>query len=113
MSMTHNEQIDRLLDEMARRGVGKFTVAPPLYRLLWRIGFEVPPPLFQGFFSVFLGMGTFFGIFWGTLMCLLRGQAQELSPMATILQAVFTGGLFGVAMAAYYRWKARRGLVKR
>ena len=58
MNMTHREKIDHLLDEMARRGVGKYIVAPPLYRLLWRVGLEVPPPLFQGFFSLFLVWGT-------------------------------------------------------
>ena len=33
--MRHKEKVEFLLSELGHRGVSKFTVAPPLYRILW------------------------------------------------------------------------------
>jgi Family of unknown function (DUF6404) len=46
-------------------GIGRYTTAPPLYRLLWRMGVETPPPHFASLGSIALLMGLFFGMSWG------------------------------------------------
>ena len=47
--MTHRQKVDHLIEELGRQGVGTYAVAPPLFRLLWALGLEVPPPFFLGF----------------------------------------------------------------
>ncbi len=41
------ERIRAAVDELAARGIGRSSSAPPLYRLAWRWGWHVPPPCFQ------------------------------------------------------------------
>lgn len=45
MDMTHHQKVDHLITELGQQGVGSYTVAPPLFRLLWPLGFKVPPLL--------------------------------------------------------------------
>lgn len=106
--MTHDEKINYLLKDLGQRGVGKYTVAPPAFRLLWRMGIEVPPPHFAGFWSLALGMGTFFGVLWGIFMWLLFWRAQDLSAGAVVGFSALAGLVFGLIMAGYYRWHRRR-----
>jgi hypothetical protein len=47
--MTQSSKLDRYVQQMADAGVGKSTAFPPLWRFLWRIGIQAPPPiLFSG-----------------------------------------------------------------
>ena len=70
--MTHQEKVDHLIAELGKEGMSPYTVAPPLFRLLWALGLRVPPPLFLGFFTVALVAGFFFGLFWGAFMWLIQ-----------------------------------------
>jgi len=49
-----------MLNDLAQRGVKKYTAAPPLYRALWRLGVDPKPPLFASFWSNTLILGVFF-----------------------------------------------------
>ena len=44
--MTHREKVEYLIHDLSRRGIKPRAAAPPIYRLLWKIGVHVPPPLF-------------------------------------------------------------------
>jgi hypothetical protein len=90
------------MHDLAQRGVGAFTVAPPFFRLLWALGVELPPPLFLGFITLTVVMGGFFAASWGVLMWL----AWQLSAPAVAAAAGGAGLLFGLSMAVYYRVKA-------
>ena len=106
--MTHQEKLEAMYRHMAVLGVSKSTAAPPAWRLLWRLGVEVPPPLFTPFMSSALAMGAFFGLFWGLGMwaALWARQGVPLAVMAA--SALAAGALFGLIMAAYYRHLARK-----
>jgi hypothetical protein len=106
--MTHDEKVAFLLNDLGQRGVGKSTVAPPLYRILWRLGVEATPPLFASFWSTALMMGVWFAIGWGVIMWLFvwRGEDQPAAVFVTV--SIVAGVLFGITMAAYYRWRARK-----
>jgi hypothetical protein len=106
--MTHDEKIEYLLNDLGQRGIGKYTVAPPLYRLLWRLGVKVAPPHFAGFWPLTAFMGTFFGLAWGAFMWLLLWRAQEMPVTIAIGTAAVAGLCFGLAMACYYRWRWRK-----
>lgn len=89
-------------------GIGRSTAAPPLWRLLWRVGMDVPPPLFLSFRAAALIMGSTFGLGWLCLVWLLPWQRQELRLDVVLASSLLAGAWFGVVMAAYMRWLARR-----
>ncbi|KAF1712309.1 hypothetical protein CSC70_01940 [Pseudoxanthomonas kalamensis DSM 18571] len=106
--MTHQEKLMAMHEHMKRIGVSRSTAAPPAWQLLWRLGIEVPPPLFLSFLSITLVMGTVFGLFWGLLMWVIlwARQGVPLGIMAT--GTLVAGALFGLAMAAWLRHLARK-----
>ena len=106
--MDHQAKVQAMYRHMDALGVSRSTAAPPLWRLLWRAGIEIPPPLFIPFLSAALGMGAFFGFFWGAFMWLFfwtrQGASFELVGGASLLAGV----MFGLLMAAYLRVVAGR-----
>ena len=107
MSMTHAEKVEAMRSHMRALGVPASTAAPPAWRLLWRLGLETPPPLFLGFWPGALVMGGFFGLSWCLLMWLLLWRSQ-LPAWAMLLSAGAAGLLFGLIMAGYFRYLARK-----
>jgi hypothetical protein len=102
--MTHEELVAHFINDMKGRGIGAYTAAPAAFRMLWRLGVEVPPPHFASFWMLTLFMGVFFGVFWGLIMWAFVWRDM---PIALVLISAGLGGLlFGLAMAAYYRWHA-------
>ena len=106
--MTHHEKLERMYRHMAALGVSKSTAAPPAWRLLWRFGVEVPPPLFAPFVPGALAMGAFFGLFWGLLMWAILWSRQGMPVGLMVASALLAGTLFGLVVAAYFRYVARR-----
>lgn len=104
--MNHNERLNKMYQDLSQRGIGKYTYAPPIYRLLWKMGIQIPPPHFSSFLFLFLFQGTFFGIFWGLVMWVLSWQQQNLS--LHIFKSALAGLLFGLSMAGYYRYQAKK-----
>ena len=104
------QQAFALLDA---RGVGKSTYAPPLYRLLWRLGAQVPPPHMAGFAFNSLLMGGFFGVFWSLLTWLMLWGRQGMPLTMVASSALLAGALFGVAMASYMRYSANKRAIPR
>ncbi len=105
--MTHGEKVEYLLNDLGRRGVSKYVVAPPLYRILWRLGLETTPPLFASFWWITRTMGAFFAIAWGIFMWLFAWQSEGLPLAIDVATSILTGLCFGLAMAWYYRRRAR------
>jgi hypothetical protein len=106
--MNHQEKVDYLLNDLAQRGVGKYTTAPPLYRLLWKLGIDVPPPHFAGFWPLAITMGVFFAVFWGIFMWFFLWRSEGTPPAVAVGSSLIAGVLFGLIMAAYYRWRASK-----
>lgn len=96
------EKIEVAVRYLRKRGVRPSTAAPPLFRLLWRIGAPIPPPHFCRAPLLFGFMATWFGSVMGVLFCF-----TESGPNA-FRDALLAGAAFGVAMTAYYRGSARR-----
>lgn len=105
--MTHAEKLQRMYRHMAALGVSPNTAAPPAWRLLWRLGFDVPPPLFLGFWPLAISMGTVFGVLWGVSMWLLMWARQGVPVSLALAVAVGAGVMFGLLMAAWLRRAAR------
>ena len=89
-------------------GVGKNSYSPPLYRIFWKCGLRVPPPQMSGFMINAILMGAFFAIGWGALMWVIVWSWQDTSLRTMVVASALAGLLFGLAMAAYARFTARR-----
>lgn len=99
------------LQAMADANVPAGMRAPPLHRLLWRMGLRVPPPLLASFSANLLLMGGLFGLLWSVLWQALMWLLFELGPFPlaiTVGSAVMAGLLFGVMMALLMRYQRRR-----
>ena len=105
--MTHAEKVTYLLNDLGQKGIGQYTIAPPFYRLLWRLGIEVRPPHFAGFWSLAATMALSFGIVWGIFMWFTVWQ-QQSSVSQSIGTTALVSFLFGVILAASYRRRARK-----
>ena len=111
--MTHQEKVAHLIEELDHQGVSSYTVAPPLFRLLWALDLETPPPLFLGVlrYTVLMGttFGVLFGVLWGVAMWLWVWQGQlpaSFAVLLSVLAGLLAGVIFGVVMAVLIRRKA-------
>ncbi|WP_425477035.1 DUF6404 family protein [Cognatiluteimonas weifangensis] len=108
MRMTHTDKLERMQKHMAELGVSPSTAAPPIWKLLWRLGIDLPPPLFMGFLSATFFTGSLFGILWGLFMWLLMWSRQGVPTWLVLSAAASAGVLFGLCMATYFRYLARK-----
>ena len=107
--MTQSSKLDRYVQQMADAGVGKSTAFPPYWRLLWRIGIQVPPPIFLGFLPLALILGGSFGVLFSGVTWLLQDFGVLHQPVTSPpLFALLAGIPYGLAMAYYYRSLAKQ-----
>ena len=106
--MTHQEKVEEMYRHMKAIGVSASTAAPPAWRLLWRVGINVPPPLFIPFVPGALAMGGFFGVFWGLLMWVILWHRKGMPLGVMAATALAAGVLFGLTMSGYFRHLARK-----
>ncbi len=107
-NMTHQEKVALSIAELKAKGLGQSTSAPPLWRLFWKLGLEIRPPLYMSFAGISSFLGSFFAIFWGSFMWFAHWKNQGMPSIGAIVAALGAGALFGSLMAAYYKWKARK-----
>ena len=108
--MTHVERLQAMYRHMPTLGLGRWSFAPPRYRLLWRLGFQVAPPHFTPFGQLVLLQGGYFGLAMGLAMALMDAFFVEL-PWGfggLVLAAAIAGAFFGVFMAIVFRAQARK-----
>ena len=88
-------------------GIWKSNYAPPGLRLLWRLGFDCPPPHLASFWSVFIFSTLYFGVCMGLSMLAISVFIEsEIISMIPVGAAV-AGLVFGTIMATYFaigRW---------
>lgn len=92
------------LDALCKTGIWRSNYEPPIIRLLWRLGFKVPPPHFAPFLAVVLFMGIFFGVCWGGVMWFALWSHSGISVMLAVKSSGFAGLAFGILMALYYAY---------
>ncbi len=104
-------KVQAALRHLDLAGVHRRHSAPPLHRLLWRMGFNVPPPILASVASNALLMGTWFTVGWGVLMWLLVWRNTHMPAGGAVFSALLAGVLFGLLMAVVMRvMRLRRGL---
>lgn len=95
--------------DLDARGIRPGVAAPMLYRLLWRMGLSVRPPLFQPFSRVFALHAAFHGMAWGALMWALLWRRTVDGPAnwaAAVAGALAYGTVVGYLSARSVRRRA-------
>jgi hypothetical protein len=104
--MTQSSKLESYKQHMAAAGVSKFAAFPPLWRILWRLGIRIPPPVFLGFLPNALIFGLFFAIFFALGLWLLHSLGVVDDPA---LNAPWIVGIpFGLVMAFEQRSLANK-----
>jgi len=107
--MNHKDKLQKMYEHLPALGISPYTAAPPLYRLLWLLGIEAPPPIFASFLQISFFMGTFFAAGWGLFMWLFLWSHEEGSSLLTAgLVSLLAGVMFGLLMATYLRYTAKK-----
>jgi membrane associated rhomboid family serine protease len=107
--MTHSEKLQKMYAHLPALGITPYTAAPPLYRLLWSLGIEIPPPIFSPFLMTAALMGVFFAIGWGSIMWFISwSRDPDFSVTSAAVAAVVAGLLFGLIMASYLKYKSKQ-----
>jgi hypothetical protein len=105
---SHRDRMLAITQELRDQGVGAYTSAPPLFRLAWRLGLRIRPPLYQSFVKLSFGAGVWFTIVWGLGTWLMFWRTEGVEASHALVGAALTGTAFGLSMGTYYRWKASR-----
>ena len=92
------------LNLLTSAGIRRGNYAPPVFRLLWWLGIDVPPPHFASFWTNVFLAGSFFGVVWSLLMWLLRSWRQTGYVGNLFIAAVVAGVIYGLGMACYYAY---------
>lgn len=106
--MTFDEKVQAHLAQARKHELAAGTAAPLLWRLCWKLGWQLPPPMFLGFGTLALVCGSFFGSIWGVAMYWLAWRGQGLGLLACLGWAALGGLLFGLMLATLIRRNARR-----
>jgi hypothetical protein len=89
------------LDQLARTKIWRSSYAPPIYKLMWRMGIDVMPPHYQSMTFNAIFSGLWFGPAWGICMWFLSWGPNGESLFMAVSTTV-------VAMAQYYSYGARK-----
>jgi len=107
--MTHKEKVDHFVEEMKSKGVRTWDSAPPISRLLWKLGFEVPPLMFIDSKVSGIISGILFGISFELLSLVpLFGTPRQFSIYTFIIEGLIVGSLFGYVMATWYKHQYKK-----
>jgi hypothetical protein len=98
---------------LASKGLWRASYAPTVVAFLWRMGVEIPPPHFVGFFGNFAFSSVLFGSVWGALMWLLWWSSHGTSPIAAAATSAIAGLVAGLCIASYYHYSAHKYSIPR
>ncbi len=105
--MTHREKVACFEKLVRERGDWVSNAIPPACRLLWRMGFETPPPSFLSFPVAALSAGVAFAVVYGAFMWLFVWPANvTLSHVLT--SSTGAGVIYGLAMATFWHVRAKQ-----
>lgn len=96
------------LELLSRTGIWPSNYAPPALHMMWRLGFDLPPPHLNRFARNALFTGSFFGVAWGLIMWFVLWMPTGMPGWVALAAALAAGLLFGLSMAAYYDYGRRK-----
>lgn len=110
--MEFRAKLDAGLHLLASTGMSRMMYAPPLFRLFWRLGIRLPPPLFLGLFGSLMvnALAVFLTVFGFSMAIVDEGSISAMLSQSA--QGGVKGALiFAPVLAMYDRIRARnRGI---
>jgi hypothetical protein len=106
--MRFEDKKKRALEELRRTNIMKSNYAPPLLKLLWKIGIKAKPPHYNSFVINALPLGLYFAVGFGVLMWFIQWKAMPLGEVIAIALSIVAGIIFGVGIAIYYRISTKK-----
>lgn len=107
--MRYEEKFKYAMEELAtKKAILKSSGTPPLLKLLKKMGCEVRPPHYSSFVKNALFEGLFFAVSWGLLMAIFLWSPQNYPLIVWLLSSAAAGLMFGLSMAGYYKYSARK-----
>ena len=94
--MTFEQQREIAIKLAANAGLRSWSSQPPAWRLLWRFGVRIPPPLFMNAWGVALTFGIYFALFWGAMQFvawLIPGLSHDAPFILWELAGLMVGAL--------------------
>jgi len=98
--MDFNPKLKAALKRLSATGMWRSNYAPPLYRLLWRLGVKIPPPHFLP--------PIFHFIFWFILVGLFNEVNHIISYSHTIVVLPAVAGVIAGSLMAWHYASASR-----
>lgn len=105
--MTFNEKKERALALMAEKKMWRSNYAPPISRLLWKCGVQIPPPPFASFWLNVLCFGGSMCPLWGLFMWFIIWSSEGYSVLTALQSSLQAGAMFGLFMALFHYWRKR------
>ena len=106
--MTTPEQIEAMQKQLEGLGIKLSTSNPPFLKTARKLGFNLTPPVFMPFWQAATILGVYFAVAWGIAMWLIMWSWQNAPLWLVLSMPILAGVLFGVFMAAYYRYIRRK-----
>lgn len=111
--MSFEKKKEAALEELGRSKIWRSNATPPAIQLCWKLGFKIKPPHYNSFLANALITGIPFGIFWGCLMWFFIWENTFINLAIAIPLSLSAGASFGVTMALYYAWSAKKNRLTR
>lgn len=105
--MSFDAKKERAIAIMESKKMWSSNYAPTLLRVLWKIGFKIPPLPFAPFWQVVLLMGMFFGTTWGFIMWFFTWKGAGMQPSTALVSSTVAGISFGISIATYHLWRKK------
>lgn len=105
--MMFEQRRDKAIALMEEKKMWRSNYAPPILRLMWRMGVNMPPPPFAPFWLNTLFFGVWFGPLWGVLMWFMVWKNQGYTGDEALILSLVTGLLFGFFMALFHYWRKK------
>jgi hypothetical protein len=104
--VTAREKIDAAVNDLLSRGVSWHTAAPPHYRLMWAMGWYVPPMLFQSFVGIFVFNAVVGGMVFAAMAWFFERHHSPVELMLTL--GPIGGAAMGLVLATVSRFHTWR-----
>ena len=107
--MTFQEKIDLAIDEMQLANVKPYRTNMLRYRILAALGIQAPPPYYRVFPLNVLSHFVKFALIYGGFMWLLAWKdIPEMTASMMITNTSLVSLFYGMMMASYIRFEAKR-----
>jgi len=106
--MCFYETKEAAINELKESNIRPLNYTSPIHILFWKLGFKIRPAHYNSYLRNATFIGLWFSVVWGLLMWFFEWRSMSISIPVAVGFSVFAGALFGIILATYYKWSARK-----